>query len=46
MVTQANWEDDVIWNGDDIKHKVLQKLNNKSNAAGKFYYTSQNYLRI
>jgi hypothetical protein len=40
MVTQANWEDDVIWNGDDIKHKVLQKLNNKSNAAGKFYYTS------
>ena len=46
MVTQANWEDDVIWNGDDIKHKVLQKLNNKSNAAGKFYYTSHNYLRI
>ena len=34
MVTQTNWEDDVIWNGDDIKHKVLQKLNNKSNAAG------------
>ena len=22
MVTQVNWEDDVIWNGDDIKHKV------------------------
>ena len=40
MVTQANWEDDVIWNGDDIKHKVLQKLNNKSNAAGKYYYDS------
>ena len=23
MVTQMNWEEDVIWNGDDIKHKVL-----------------------
>ena len=34
MVTQSNWEDDVIWNGDDIKHKVLQKLNNKDKAAG------------
>ena len=22
MVTQVNWEDEVIWNGDDIKHKV------------------------
>ena len=22
MVTQVNWEEDVIWNGDDIKHKV------------------------
>ena len=22
MVTQMNWEEDVIWNGDDIKHKV------------------------
>ena len=38
MVTQANWEDDVIWNGDDIKHKVLQKLNSKSNAAGKLNF--------
>lgn len=34
MVTQANWEEDVIWNGDDIRHKVLQKLNSKTNAAG------------
>ena len=34
MVTQLNWEEDVIWNGDDIKHKVLQKLNSKTNAAG------------
>lgn len=21
MVTQLQWEDDVIWNGEDIKHK-------------------------
>ena len=34
MVTQSNWEEDVIWNGDDIRHKVMQKLNNKTNAAG------------
>ena len=34
MVTQLNWEEDVIWNGEDIKHKVLSKLNSKSNAAG------------
>ncbi|XP_040573195.1 transcription initiation factor TFIID subunit 1 [Lepeophtheirus salmonis] len=34
MVTQVNWEEDVVWNGDDIKHKVLQKLNSKTNAAG------------
>ena len=29
-----NWEEDVVWNGDDIKHKVLHKLNSKTNAAG------------
>ncbi|XP_037088620.1 LOW QUALITY PROTEIN: transcription initiation factor TFIID subunit 1-like [Pollicipes pollicipes] len=34
MVTQLNWEDDVIWNGEDIKHKVMQKLTSKTNAAG------------
>ncbi|XP_012231076.1 transcription initiation factor TFIID subunit 1 [Linepithema humile] len=34
MVSQLHWEDDVVWNGDDIKHKVLQKLNSKNNAAG------------
>ncbi len=34
MVTQANWEEDVVWNGDDIRHKVLQKLGSKTNAAG------------
>ena len=34
MVTQVNWEEDIIWNGEDIKHKVQSKLNSKSNAAG------------
>ncbi|GFY78151.1 transcription initiation factor TFIID subunit 1 [Trichonephila inaurata madagascariensis] len=34
MVTQYAWEDDVIWNGDEVKHKVLAKLNNRNNAAG------------
>ncbi|XP_050296996.1 transcription initiation factor TFIID subunit 1 isoform X2 [Anthonomus grandis grandis] len=34
MVTQLHWEDDVVWDGNDIKQKVLQKLNSKSNAAG------------
>ena len=26
MVTQCNWEEDVVWNGDDIKHKVKSFL--------------------
>ncbi|XP_022915910.2 transcription initiation factor TFIID subunit 1 [Onthophagus taurus] len=34
MVTQLHWEDDVVWDGNEIKMKVLQKLNSKSNAAG------------
>lgn len=34
MVSQLHWEDDVVWNGEDIKHKVLQTLNSKTNAAG------------
>ena len=34
MVTQVAWEEDVVWNGEDIKHKVLAKLNSKTNAAG------------
>uniref|UniRef100_A0A1Q3F465 Transcription initiation factor TFIID subunit n=1 Tax=Culex tarsalis TaxID=7177 RepID=A0A1Q3F465_CULTA len=34
MVSQLHWEDDVVWDGNDIKHKVLQKLNSKINAAG------------
>ena len=31
MVTQVNWEEDVIWNGDDIKHKV-EKTSQFSNS--------------
>lgn len=34
LVTQLQWEDDIIWNGDDIKQKVLAKLNDKNHAAG------------
>ncbi|XP_065336082.1 transcription initiation factor TFIID subunit 1 [Cloeon dipterum] len=34
MVSQLHWEDDVVWNGDDIKNKVIAKLNSKTNAAG------------
>merc|ERR1719341_2755870 len=34
MVTQLRWEDDIIWNGEDVRQKVLAKLNSKSNAAG------------
>ena len=34
MVTQVNWEEDVVWNGDDIRNKVMQKHNSKSNMAG------------
>ncbi|XP_032593428.1 transcription initiation factor TFIID subunit 1 isoform X2 [Drosophila grimshawi] len=34
MVSQLRWEDDVVWDGNDIKAKVLQKLNSKTNAAG------------
>ncbi|XP_034951275.1 transcription initiation factor TFIID subunit 1 [Chelonus insularis] len=32
MVSQLHWEDDVIWNGDEIKHKM--KSTSKANAAG------------
>lgn len=34
MVSQLHWEDDVVWDGCEIKNKVLQKLNSKTNAAG------------
>lgn len=25
LVSQLHWEDDVVWNGEDIKHKVCSK---------------------
>jgi len=34
MVTQVAWEDDIIWNGEEIRNKVLSKLNSKASAAG------------
>uniref|UniRef100_T1J1P4 Transcription initiation factor TFIID subunit 1 n=1 Tax=Strigamia maritima TaxID=126957 RepID=T1J1P4_STRMM len=34
MVTQLSWEEDIVWQGEDIKHKVMAKLNSKNNAAG------------
>lgn len=26
MVSQLHWEDDVVWDGNDIKHKVREKV--------------------
>ncbi|CAG2104510.1 unnamed protein product [Medioppia subpectinata] len=34
MVTQIQWENDIIWNGDEAKQKILAKLNDKNHAAG------------
>nr|XP_022324480.1 transcription initiation factor TFIID subunit 1-like isoform X2 [Crassostrea virginica] len=34
MVTQLNWEDDIIWNGEDVKQKILQTQKQKALAAG------------
>lgn len=34
MVTQQSWEDEVIWNGDEMKQKVLAKNNEKYHSAG------------
>ncbi|KAL1456949.1 hypothetical protein WDU94_001632 [Cyamophila willieti] len=33
MISQLKWEDDVIWNGDDVRHKI-NKNSSKINAAG------------
>lgn len=32
MVSQLQWENDIIWDVEDIKPGVLQMLNNKNNA--------------
>ena len=46
MVTQLNWEDDVVWNGDDIKNKVLQKLSAKGGLASGWLPTSTNRMAL
>lgn len=30
MVSQLHWEVDVVWNGDDIKHKVSESASHTS----------------
>ncbi|VVC30227.1 Bromodomain, conserved site,Transcription initiation factor TFIID subunit 1, domain of unknown [Cinara cedri] len=42
MVSQLYWEDDIIWNGDDKKHEVIQKMNNKTSFAGWTLYQPSN----
>lgn len=34
MVTQGQWEEEIIWNGEDCKQKILAKNTEKYNAAG------------
>ena len=34
MVAQVQWEDDVIWNGDESRNKVIQSQKHKALAAG------------
>lgn len=34
LVTQLHWENDIIWNADEIKPKILAKLNDKHLASG------------
>lgn len=34
MVTQLHWEDDIIWNGEEVKQKVLNSTKHKALSAG------------
>lgn len=34
LVTQLQWENDIIWNPDEIRQKILAKLNDKHLASG------------
>nr|XP_046912927.1 LOW QUALITY PROTEIN: transcription initiation factor TFIID subunit 1-like [Dermatophagoides farinae] len=34
LVTQLNWENEVIWNADEVRQKILAKLNDKHLASG------------
>ena len=34
MVTQVQWEDDVIWNGDEVRQQVLSSMSERGVTAG------------
>lgn len=34
LVTQYPWENEIIWNADEVRQKILSKLNEKHSAAG------------
>ncbi|CAD5115481.1 DgyrCDS4450 [Dimorphilus gyrociliatus] len=34
MVTQTHWEDEVIWNPDDVRHRILSQQKMKAPLAG------------
>nr|XP_046912926.1 transcription initiation factor TFIID subunit 1-like isoform X2 [Dermatophagoides farinae] len=34
LVTQFHWENEVIWNADEVRQKILAKLNDKHLASG------------
>ena len=34
MVTQVHWEDDIIWNGDEMRQKILNQQKVKGAMAG------------
>lgn len=34
MVTQAQWEDEVIWNGDESRQRVMESVRRRGPAAG------------
>lgn len=46
MVTQLNWEDEIVWNGEEIKHKVMQKLNSKGGLASGWLPTATNRVAL
>ncbi|XP_075681101.1 TATA-box binding protein associated factor 1 [Dermatophagoides pteronyssinus] len=34
LVTQYHWENEIIWNADEVRQKILAKLNDKHLASG------------
>ena len=34
MVTQLHWEDDIIWNGEEVRQKVMNSAKQKALSAG------------